>query len=226
MCPVGEQRFIKDSGGGDLVCPGRVATTRTEMDRRVVAMPGEKTGEWESDVVPGTFLEAARLHAANAFADQLVRPRPRLAGGFVGAVEVDHHLMPGGFCEQRVVEIDDLLVLVVEEVNLRANDSQAVKPREKLRARSRGTQFPGVAPEPETHALLPRVIHQFADLVIAPSRPEALNDVILKAQLPGQTREFLHALEGVGAAIEVFPDSPAGLDPPGVDALWKQVRVW
>ena len=123
MGAVGEQRLVEHGGGRDLVGGGRVAAALAEDDRRVVAGAGEVAREGERRVVPGAVGQPAGLHALHGLAGQLVGPGAGLAGGFVGAVEVDHDLVAGRLFQQRGVEVDDFLVLVVEEVDLGADDA-------------------------------------------------------------------------------------------------------
>src|SRR5688572_19192825 len=114
--------------------------------------------------------------------------------------------MFGGFTEQCCVQINDLFVLVVEEIDFCANDTEPLQLAEKFVASFRGAQLAGMPPEPQSDTALAGVIDQLLDLLIGPAGPEALNDVVFKSEFTRQARELFHFVEGVGAAVEISPD--------------------
>ena len=62
----------------------------------------------------------------------------------------------GALAEHRLVEVDDLLVLVVEEVELSdAGDAEVAAPTEEGAACLGGPQLLGVPPQPDADAVLP-----------------------------------------------------------------------
>src|SRR5688572_29180891 len=80
-------------------------------------------------------------------------------------------------------------------------------------------------PENQANAALARVIDQLFELLVRPARPEPLDDVILEAKLTSHARERLHFVEGVRAAIEIFPDCAPGFHPIRLHTIWKQLRI-
>src|SRR5262245_7286021 len=127
MPAVVQEWLGEDHGRRDLVRPGGVPATRAEEDRGIVGRTREVASKRQSRVVPGPCEQLACLHAADAFADQLVWPRSSFAGWLVRPVEVDHGPVPCRVLEQRLVEVNDLLVLVIEEVDLRPDDAKVVE---------------------------------------------------------------------------------------------------
>src|SRR5256885_11852348 len=80
-----------------------------------------------------------------------------------------------------------------------------------IRRPPRSTLFPYTALfRSEADAALLAIFHHLPELGVAPARPEAFDHVVLEAQFARQAAEFLHALERVGAAVEVLPHGPAG----------------
>src|SRR5262249_9486867 len=149
----------------------------------------------------------------HALPRHLVGPGPRLAGGLVGAVEVDHQPALGGVLEDGLVEVDHLPRLVVEEVDLEAGDAQVAEVHEEPAALVGVAVVPAVQPAPDADPALPGVLDEVAQLGLAPVPPLALDHVVLEAQLAGQPRELPEPGRPALAAVEISPDRPAGPEP-------------
>lgn len=225
MSGVGEEWFVENGGGGNLMSPGGVAAARAEMDRGVIRGASEKTGEGKDGIVAGAFQEATGFHTANALANEFVGPGAGFARGFVGAMEVDHDFVPGGALEELGVEASDFAMFVIEEIDLGSDDAGTREAFEESLLGVGGAEFPGMTPAPDADAAFARVGGEFAELFIGPARPKAFDDVVFEAEFASPAGEVFHVFEGVGAAIEVFPDGAAGFDPGGVDPLGKEIRV-
>ena len=181
----------EDDRRRDLVRPRRLAPPIAEDRRRVVAAPGEKARERHGRVVRPPRRRAAVLEAVDPFARQLVRPRAVHAGRLVGAVEVEHQAVLRRFAQDRVVEVDDLLRLVIEEVDLRAD--HAVAPGTVRRT---PCAPPGVCMSRLCfHSQIPtfrsrRVVDELLQLLRRPLPPHAFDDVMLEAELRGELGEL------------------------------------
>src|SRR3954470_19142118 len=116
-------------------------------------------------------------------------------------------------------------MFVIEEIDLRSDHAQIMQTLEESLLCFGGAKFLRVAPKPETDTLLPGIINQFFYLRIAPTRPESLNHVIFEAEFSGPAAEILHLFESVAAAIQIFPDRAARLDPGSIDALRQKFWV-
>src|SRR5262249_27255377 len=163
--------------------------------------------------------------SVNPFTIYPSRSISRLARRFVGAVKIDDQPALRRLTEQRLIQVNDLFRFVIEEVNLRAGHPDALAEVEELFARFRRPQVAAVLPEEQSDFLLSREINRSAHLRLAPTRPEALDDLVLKSQLPGQLRKVLHLFQCVLAAIEVFPARAPWLQPLGLDARRKEFVV-
>src|SRR5687768_3293500 len=173
--------------------PRRLAAPLAEMHRRVVRMACEKTRERKGRVVTRALGEAPVLHPFYRFARHLIRECARFTGRLVRAVELEHDLVLGCRPEKRPVLIDDLFRFVIEEVDLRAYNADAVQTLEELRAGVIRFEIPAVLPKPDADIELFRIIGKLTHLVFGPSAPEAFHDVVFETQLTGKPGKFFHA---------------------------------
>src|SRR5690348_12598634 len=132
MTAIDQQRRGENSGGGNLVRGRGVAPTRAEHNRRVISRSGQVAGEWQRGVVPRARSKVAAFEAANALARELVWPRTPLTGRFVGAMKVHHQPVLRCLAHERLIEVDDLFGLMIEEVDLHADDASFLAKAEKL----------------------------------------------------------------------------------------------
>ena len=95
-----------------------------EDDRCVVAGTREVARERQRGVVPRPRRRSSLLEAIDALARQLVRPRARFAGWLVRAMKAHHDVARGRLAQNRLVAIDHLLRLVIEEIDFRADDAE------------------------------------------------------------------------------------------------------
>src|SRR6266487_4811805 len=118
--------------------------------------------------------------------------------------------------ERGPIQVHDFLGLVIEEVELHAHGADVLYVPEECLAGVRIPNLLAVLPQPDPDVVLPRVVDQLPQLALIPLSPEALHQVVLEPQVPGEPREFLHGLERVLApAVEVLPDRAPGPDPLG-----------
>ena len=89
-------------------------------------------------------------------------------------MEVDDELPFGGLLEERLVQVDDLLRLVVHEVDLRPGDAVPLEPVEQFILLLGRAQLVAVDPEEEFDAAFIGFVDDVFDLVVAPARPDAL----------------------------------------------------
>ena len=114
---------------------------------------------------------------------------------------------------------------MIEEVELRPSDAKVAEHLEELLAGLGRAELVGVPPEPHADALLARVIDDVAPFLHRPLPPDALDDVMLEAELAGQAGELLHPLDARGPAVDVSPHRAAGLHPRCLDAVRKERRI-
>jgi hypothetical protein len=124
MAAEDEHGRRKDGGGGDLVRPRRLLAALAEHDRRVIGGAGEEPGERQRRVVARPFRGLPVLEAVDGLPRELVRPGARFAGRFVRAVEVDHDVPFRRLAQDRLIPVDHFLALVIEEVDLGADDAE------------------------------------------------------------------------------------------------------
>src|SRR5207302_4435790 len=101
------------------------------------------------------------------------------------------------------------------------NDADSITELEKLLSRFRCSQIATVLPEQQADFMLSREINGLAQLALAPARPEAFDDLILKTQLPRQLRKVLYLVKRILATVQILPHSAPRLEPFGLDSRWE-----
>ena len=153
------------------------------------------------------------LQAVHALARQLVRPGTRFASRLVRTVEVHHDVPRRRFAQNRLIPIDHLLRLVIEEVDLGADDAQRATLVEELALLADRRQRAAVLPQPDADVTLLRIVHEPAQLFVGPPLPQPFDDVVFEPQLLREPGERLDSIDGVLAAVEETPDRPTRLHP-------------
>src|SRR5262245_64194163 len=98
-------------------------------------------------------------------------------------MEIDHALIFGGSREQGFVLVHTFLRFLIDEVNLRAGDTEPMQAREKFRLLLRRLQTSAMAPEQRAHAAAFRVLDKITDLLVGPAISETFENVVLRAEL-------------------------------------------
>src|ERR1043165_6850241 len=187
MRAVNEHGRGKDDGACNLVRQRSLAATFTENHRRVIGVPGQKARERQGRVMCGARLHAPVFETANRFTRHLVGPRARFTCGLVRPVKLDHDLVLRSFAQERLIDINYLFRLVVKEIYLRADDTDARKETEKISSHIGRPQVFTMFPEPETDLLLSGVFNKLAHLLFGPALPETFDHVVLKSQFASES---------------------------------------
>src|SRR4030095_1173766 len=136
-----------------------------------------------------------------------------LAGWLVRAVKVDHDVPRRRLAQDRLVAIDHRLRLVVEEINLRADNAKRLALVEERALLFNRGQRPAVLPQPDPDMPCPGVGHEVAHLPVGPPLPQTLDHVVFEAELLAEAREGLHAVGGIVSAVEGAPHPASGTKP-------------
>src|SRR5215831_16839769 len=128
---------------------------------------------------------------------------------------------------------------MVEEIHLDAGDAQLVQASKDLSTSLGIAVVAALKPKPDADAALLGVLDQLADLLVGPAAPEALDDLVLEAQLAGHPRELSDhrkpSLTAVCApvlallldsrTVEIPPHRTPRFKPPGPHPVREERRI-
>ena len=137
-------------------------------------------------------------------------------------MEVHHQPVFGRVAQHVAIKVHDRLGLVIEEIDLDADDADPLKRRERSAPDPAIAKVLAVQPDPDADAPFARIGDELAKLVLGPPLPEALEEGVLESELAREVDESPLAVECRLASVEESPHRAPRPDP--CRAIGKEQR--